>query len=217
MVYVTWQSWSPGSYMVKTFKTLILLNQKADDFETWYVALVTQVLPNLFKWWPWVDLDLFYSKVKFGPFCFCMGKCLSCRFPRNYWSLWGEYRCTYSQIHLYLTIYDQGQGHSLTFVQGHSDSTFSNFFSSRKHWAIWSQIPYEASMGCWDENMFRCSGSHDQDSVQSHIWWKPSKTTFFGTKRLGIQHRVLKLQLNLYIWWQWVDLDHFYDMIKFVF
>ena len=22
----------------------------------------------------WVDLDLFYGKVKFGPLCFCMGK-----------------------------------------------------------------------------------------------------------------------------------------------
>ena len=27
----------------------------------------------------------------------------------------------------------KGQGHSLTFVQGHSDSTFSNFFSSKKN------------------------------------------------------------------------------------
>ena len=33
-----------------------------------------RVLPNLFKWWPWVDLDLFYGKVKFDPLCFCMGK-----------------------------------------------------------------------------------------------------------------------------------------------
>ena len=37
--------------MIKTFKTLRLLNQKADDFEIWYTAaaLVTQVLPDLFK------------------------------------------------------------------------------------------------------------------------------------------------------------------------
>ena len=60
----------------KTCKNPVFLNQKADDLEIWYATLVTQVLPNLFKWWPWVDLDLFYSKVKFGPFCFCMGKCL---------------------------------------------------------------------------------------------------------------------------------------------
>ena len=32
------------------------------------------VLPNLFKLWPWVDLNPFYSKVKFGHIGFCMGK-----------------------------------------------------------------------------------------------------------------------------------------------
>ena len=44
----------------------------ADDLETWYAASVARVLPSLLK--SWVDLDLFYSKVKFGPLCFCMGK-----------------------------------------------------------------------------------------------------------------------------------------------
>ena len=57
----------------KKLKNLLLRNQKADDLETWYAALGAQVLPNLFKWWPWVDTDLFYGKVKFGPLCFCMG------------------------------------------------------------------------------------------------------------------------------------------------
>ena len=52
-------------------------------------------------------------------------------------------------------------------------------------------------MVCWDENLFKCSGSHDQDGFQAHIWYKPSKIPFFGTKRpmtliLGIQHRVLR-------------------------
>ena len=65
--------WLPCPYMVKTFKNL-LRNQKADDLETWYEASGALVLPSLFKWWPWVDLDLFYGKVKFGPLCFCMGK-----------------------------------------------------------------------------------------------------------------------------------------------
>ena len=55
-------------------KNLLLWNQKADDLETWYATLGAQVLPSLFKWWPCVDLDLFYGKVKFGPLCFCMGK-----------------------------------------------------------------------------------------------------------------------------------------------
>ena len=32
------------------------------------------VLPKLFKLWPWVYLDLFYAKVKFGHIGLCMGK-----------------------------------------------------------------------------------------------------------------------------------------------
>ena len=61
-------------YMVKTLKNLLLWNRKADDLETWYALSGARVQPNLLKWWHWVDLDLFYLKVKFGPLCFCMGK-----------------------------------------------------------------------------------------------------------------------------------------------
>ena len=58
----------------KNLKNILLRNQKADDLETWYAASGAQILPSLFKQWPWVDLDLFYGKVKFGPLRFCMGK-----------------------------------------------------------------------------------------------------------------------------------------------
>ena len=60
--------------MVKTLKNLLFWNQKADDLETWYAASGAGVLPGLFKWSPWVDLDLFYGKVKFGPLCFVWEK-----------------------------------------------------------------------------------------------------------------------------------------------
>ena len=33
-----------------------------------------QVLPRLFKLWPWVELDPFYTKVKFDHVGFYMGK-----------------------------------------------------------------------------------------------------------------------------------------------
>ena len=59
--------------MVKTLKNL-LQNQFTDDLETLYVALSMQVPPRLFKLLPWVDLDTFYAKVKFGDIGFCMGK-----------------------------------------------------------------------------------------------------------------------------------------------
>ena len=49
----------------------------------------------------------------------------------------------------------QGQGHSLTFDQGHSDSLFSNFFSSHKN-----AKPFEAKFHMappWDEWIKLCS------------------------------------------------------------
>ena len=45
-----------------------------DGLETLYVALSMQVIARLFKLLPWVDLDTFYAKVKFGDIGFCMGK-----------------------------------------------------------------------------------------------------------------------------------------------
>ena len=44
----------------------------------------------------------------------------------------------------------KGQGHSLTFVQGHSDSTFSNFFSSKNSRPIEAVFHVEPS---WDGRM----------------------------------------------------------------
>ena len=69
-------------YMVKTLKKLLLQNQLTSDLETLYVALSMQVLPKLFKLLPWVDLDTFYAKVKFGDIGFCMGK------SENYLFFW---------------------------------------------------------------------------------------------------------------------------------
>ena len=60
--------------MVKTFKNLLLQNQKSYDLETWHVAFGTQAQQSLHKWWPWVDLDLFYGKVNLGHLYFRMGK-----------------------------------------------------------------------------------------------------------------------------------------------
>ena len=74
MVQVTWPRWPPCPYMVKTFKNLLLQNQKSYDLETWHVAFGTQALQSLYKWWPWVDLDLFYGKVKLGHLYVWMGK-----------------------------------------------------------------------------------------------------------------------------------------------
>ena len=78
MVQVTWPRWPPCPYTVKTWKILLRWNQKAYVLESLYAALSAQVLLSLFKWWPWVDLNLFYHKVKFGPLCFFRNYCRLC-------------------------------------------------------------------------------------------------------------------------------------------
>ena len=50
----------------------------------------------------------------------------------------------------------KGQGHSLTFVQGHSDSTFSNFFLLETAWPIEATFQVDRSfMGWGNENSFK--------------------------------------------------------------
>ena len=64
----------------------------------------------------------------------------------------------------------KGHGHSLTFIQGHSDSTFSNFFCSEE-----AARPIEAKFHMappWDmgnENLFKCSRSHDHAHIQCMV------------------------------------------------
>ena len=125
---------------------------------------------------------------------------------------------TYSQINEYMVIYDNPRSRSfidlsLTFVQGHSDSALSNFFFSRKHKTVWRQISYVASMGCWDENLFKCSchmtkiasgpiyckNSQKSLSLEQRDRWPWIWYTVFGTRVLP----------NLSKWWHWIDHDHF--------
>ena len=60
----------------------------------------------------------------------------------------------------------KGQGHSLTFIQGHTDSTFSSFFCSETAWRIEAKFHMEPPLDVSNENLFRCSMSHDH----AHIW-----------------------------------------------
>ena len=55
--------------------------------ETWYVASGTAAHDSLFKLLTWVDLDLFFSKVKFCNFGYYIEKCDCVGFFGNYYSL----------------------------------------------------------------------------------------------------------------------------------
>ena len=70
-----------------------------------------------------------------------------------------------------MIITTKGQGHSLTFVQGHSNSTLSNFFSSK------NTRPFEANFHVappWDVGMKICSNvpGHMAKMVSRPIYGK---------------------------------------------
>ena len=69
----------------------------------------------------------------------------------------------FSQLNEYIYLYeyqtDKGQGHSLTFVQDHSDSTFSNFFCSETARPIEAKFHADCPWDLGNENLFKCSRS----------------------------------------------------------
>ena len=60
----------------------------------------------------------------------------------------------------------QGQSHSLTFFQGHSDSTFLNVFSAEIARPIEAKFHMESPWDVRNESLFKYSRSHDH----VHIW-----------------------------------------------
>ena len=99
----------------------------------------------------------------------------------------------FSQLNEYITLYEYQRSRSFIDLGPRSlSSTFANFFCSETARPIEAKFHMEPPWGVGNENLFKCSRSHDH----AHIWWKTSKI-FFGTKRLmtlklGIQHRVLE-------------------------
>ena len=51
----------------------------------------------------------------------------------------------------------KGQGHSLTLIQGHSDSTFSNFFFLETAWPIEAKFyvehPWDGGLKIWSNGL----------------------------------------------------------------
>ena len=74
MVQVTWPSWPPCSYMVKSLNNLLLWNQKADDLETWYAASGARILPNLLNEDPELTSTYFTTRSNLVPYAFVWEK-----------------------------------------------------------------------------------------------------------------------------------------------
>ena len=101
MLYVTWPRWPPCPYMIKTFKNLLLWNQKLE----WLWNLVcgfsysstTKFVQIMIRSWPWPILQ----QGQIWSLLFLNGKDLQEIIEAS------EVKVgTYSQINVYMTIYD---------------------------------------------------------------------------------------------------------------
>ena len=98
MVQVTWPRWPPCPYMVKTFKNLLLKNQKTYDLETWHVALGTQALQSYINDDPGLTLTYFTARSNLVPYAFVWEKGKTMDFletivwfeTSNRWPKWQE-------------------------------------------------------------------------------------------------------------------------------
>ena len=96
MVAVHWPRWLPCPYMVKIFKNLLLHNRRCLGAESLHKSSGTGGLPNLLKWWSYIDIWPFYGEVKFASLCICMGTIhLYGKNVENFkqlllWSLWAN-------------------------------------------------------------------------------------------------------------------------------
>ena len=81
--------------------------------------------------------------------------------------------CTYSQLNEYITIYDR-QPKVKVIHWPLSEVTqiqhFQTFFPNKNTTTLEAKFHMELPGDSWDENLFKCSGSHDQGSFQVHIW-----------------------------------------------
>ena len=89
--------------------------------ETWCVALSMRLLPRLFKLGPWVDLDLFYMKVKFGYIGFCMEESEIYLFFGNYCSLRSQSCLKHSAKWVYEVEWVSKSRSFFDLVKGHPD------------------------------------------------------------------------------------------------
>ena len=104
----------------------LLHNHWVDCLETWYIAFGNLVLQCLHICWPWVDLDLFYSKVTSGHLEFWMG---------NFWkkkNVFFSCHCCHCAFWYRITEIQplwnsKGQSHLMTCAKGNF-STFNWYF-----------------------------------------------------------------------------------------
>ena len=103
----------------------IFTPELVDWFPRNLVCCIGDSCPSyLFKWWSWVDLDLFYGKVKFGNIGLIYSKKWK---PVDFSELLQP--VTWNCIKLWRYVSIEGQGHFLTLAPGHLHLKLNWLFS----------------------------------------------------------------------------------------
>ena len=165
MMLVTWPRWLPCPYMVKTLQKSST-PEPLDRFPRNLVCSIDDSCHrSLFKWWPWVDLDLFYGKVKFGNLGFSMGKSENCWFFRIIAA------CNL-KLHEIMKICEYWRSDKIISWPWPKVNYIWNLKLTflRNHWANQSQILYVSFQVQGNENLSTWCWSHDQDGCHAHVW-----------------------------------------------
>ena len=120
------------------------------------------VLPKLFKLWPWVDLDPFYAKVKFGDIGFCMGKSENYLFFGNCCSF-GSQSCLKHLAKLVNEV--EWVSNVKVIIWPWSKVTQISMLKLvffKTNWVIWNQSSYKSLRENGNENLYKWVGSHNQ-------------------------------------------------------
>ena len=199
--------------MVKTLKNLRLQNQKSYDLETWHVSLGTQALQILYKWWPWVDLDLIYGKVKFGHLYVWMGKTVIKSFN------WGKLAAKDYIDWIILFMKKNDLGGVVCPCPGAVYMYITIIFKHLlwNHLANQCQISYESSLGSGKESLCKWYRSHDQAGPYmvktfKNLLLQNQKSYDLETWHIALGAHALQ---SLYKWWPWVYFDLFYLFLYF--
>ena len=193
-VRVTWPKWPPCPYMVKTWKILLLWNQKVDDLETLYAASGIWVLPNDDTV---LTLTYFTARSNLVPYTFVWEKVKTMDFSEStvvYDVKVG--RC--SQLNEYMKLYEYQRSRSLIDLGPNlSDSIFLNFFSSITTKPPEAKFQMEPA---WDGGTKSCSNGRGHTTMMATmpIYGKNTLKIIFSeierlmTLKLVIQHWVLE-------------------------
>ena len=170
---VTWPRWPPWPYMVKTLQK----SPSPEPMDRFPRNLVCSIWDppahhSFFKWWPWVDLEIFYGKVKFGNLGFFIGKNENIEFSETI-ATCDLKVCRCRQL---IELMKVRKVKAISWPCPQDIYIWkSKLVFFRNYLAIFNQILYVSFQVQGNENPYTWCWSHDQDGHHTLLWLKPLK------------------------------------------